>query len=205
MSDDFDPYAEWLNIAAGNDAPTHYELLGLELDETDVAKIRRSYQERYENIHRYTVGNYSDAAIVIQGELSQACECLTNPAARRQYDATLRAAQARDLPKAGNYIPIEEHHRDGEAVKSEATLHSGAASVEPQRTRIANLQEKAKALRAERDRRNAKIRKERLAGWKGLLNARIDFEFPSMDDPLLAAAIIGTLAFLFWVVLALIT
>jgi hypothetical protein len=76
----------------------------------------------------------------------------------------------------------------------------------------ANLQAKAKALRAKHDARKASVRKRDPAALRdalpnlwATLNARIDIDLPRLDDPLMAALPFGLLGFLFWVLLAQIT
>ena len=90
MSSTYDPYWEWLRIPADRRPPTHYELLGLAPFERDLDKIRVGYKQRYAQVRTYEGGNYNDDAVRILEELSHACDRLTDPAAKRVYDAGLQ-------------------------------------------------------------------------------------------------------------------
>ena len=46
MSEEFDGYRKWLGITNKNRLPTHYELLGIMLDEEDHDVIRAAVEQR---------------------------------------------------------------------------------------------------------------------------------------------------------------
>ena len=46
MSDEFDPYRKWLGIPTEKRPPSHYDLLGVSLDEEDADVIAAAYQQR---------------------------------------------------------------------------------------------------------------------------------------------------------------
>ena len=43
---DFDPYHKWLGVPRGKRPPTHYDLLGVDLNEEDDEVIRTAAQQR---------------------------------------------------------------------------------------------------------------------------------------------------------------
>ena len=90
MNAQIDPYREWLQIPPDRRPPTHYDLLGLPAFQADPAKAHAAASERIAHVRKYQMGAHSDLAIAVMGEISRALTCLADPAARRQYDATLR-------------------------------------------------------------------------------------------------------------------
>jgi formylglycine-generating enzyme required for sulfatase activity len=88
MSQTLNPLAEWLDVRAAE--PNHYELLGLPLFENDAELIRSSYLERYGRVRQYQVGPYSDQALRLLDELSDAFRRLDNSTEKQQYDEQLR-------------------------------------------------------------------------------------------------------------------
>src|SRR5687768_7675812 len=104
MSDTLNPYADWLQVAGGNRAPNHYELLGLALFESDPEQIRSRYWDCYEKVRAYEVGNYTERAVALLEELSQAFQCLTDPDGKRQYDERLRQERALTTTLTGEAV-----------------------------------------------------------------------------------------------------
>lgn len=98
MSDSVRPYVEWLGIPPGNGEPNHYELLGLPLYESNAERIRTQYWERYELVRRYEVGVFSDVALNLLDELSQAFKCLSDPESKREYDLRVFMSEHYDEP-----------------------------------------------------------------------------------------------------------
>jgi WD40 repeat protein len=90
MSSSFNPYSDWLQIGEEVTAPDHYQLLGLRRFEDDLQHIRDRYWERYELVRQYEVGAFSETAVQLLEELSQAFQCLSDPKAKSVYDDRLR-------------------------------------------------------------------------------------------------------------------
>lgn len=83
-----DLICNWLGLPPGTWPPDHYTLLGLEPGEGSAARIEHHVHERMERVRRYQLAN-PDVATEAMNRLAQALVCLTDPAARRTYDAAL--------------------------------------------------------------------------------------------------------------------
>jgi hypothetical protein len=78
----------WLKIAAEPWPPDHYTLVGLQRGEADAARIERHVRERHELLLRYQL-THPEQVTEALNRLAQAFVCLTDPAAKRAYDAAL--------------------------------------------------------------------------------------------------------------------
>lgn len=78
----------WLGLSAENWPPTHYQLLGLEPGEKNVALIEQRVQQRLDTVRRYQLA-HPDQATEALNRLAQAYVCLTEPAAKQRYDASI--------------------------------------------------------------------------------------------------------------------
>ncbi|HEV3263837.1 MAG TPA: hypothetical protein VG013_43780 [Gemmataceae bacterium] len=89
----------WLGLGPGNWPPNHYALLGLEPGEPDVERIEQRVHERLTQLRQYQLG-HPDQVTEAMNRLAQAFTCLTDPKAKKAYDATLLggAAAAPDQP-----------------------------------------------------------------------------------------------------------
>lgn len=133
---DFNPYKQWLQID-DRECPHHYELLGLPIFSDDGLAIQQAYAERFARVRRYEVGNYSEHAIRVIGELSAAFHCLTDDQKKREYDLALRedlaARETRlDLPRADDGDGTDSFQTViDEALRSQPPRHDGWASGVP--------------------------------------------------------------------------
>ncbi len=78
----------WLGLAEEDWPPNHYQLLGLQPGEGDAALIEQRVQQRVDSVRRYQM-MYPELATEAMNRLAQAFVCLTEPSARREYDASL--------------------------------------------------------------------------------------------------------------------
>jgi hypothetical protein len=69
--------------------PDHYILLGLPVGDVDPAAVEGRVLDRMERLRRYQLA-HPDAVTDAMNRLAQALVCLSDPAAKRNYDATLR-------------------------------------------------------------------------------------------------------------------
>jgi hypothetical protein len=76
----------WLGLEPGDWPPDHYRLLGLEPDESDSARIEQQVHDRLEAVRRYQL-LHPELVTEAMNRLAQAYVCLTDPDARRAYDA----------------------------------------------------------------------------------------------------------------------
>ncbi len=91
---EFDSYSQWLRIPADRRPPKHYELLGLALGEPDVARIRAASIERTAYVRRFCLGPHGAEANHLLSELGEAFACLSDPAAKADYDRRLGIAKS---------------------------------------------------------------------------------------------------------------
>jgi len=76
----------WLGLPPGDWPPDHYRLLGLQPGEADGARIEQQVHERLEVVRRYQL-LHPDLVTEAMNRLAQAYVCLTDPEARRSYEA----------------------------------------------------------------------------------------------------------------------
>jgi hypothetical protein len=84
--------------------PDHYALLGLPSGDVEPAAIEARVLDRMERLRRYQLA-HPDAVTDAMNRLAQALVCLTDPAAKAAYDATLRVAP---LPPSPPAVPDED-------------------------------------------------------------------------------------------------
>lgn len=97
-----DVYKNWLGIPdeAGR-PPGHYELLRLVKFEDNADKIRANYKKLNAHVRKYASGQYSLRSQELLNELAKAMICLTDPAAKREYDESLGRAPERKTGPSG--------------------------------------------------------------------------------------------------------
>jgi hypothetical protein len=89
MTTTLDVYKEWLGIPDGPRPPNHYELLRLVMFQDDAAKINANYKKLNAHVKKYQSGQHSVRSQTLLNELAKAMLCLTDPAAKREYDESL--------------------------------------------------------------------------------------------------------------------
>jgi hypothetical protein len=77
----------WLGLPPGEWPPDHYRLLGLEPEVLDAARIEQQVHDRLEAVRRYQL-LHPELVTEAMNRLAQAYVCLTDPEARRAYDAS---------------------------------------------------------------------------------------------------------------------
>ncbi|MAF66867.1 MAG: hypothetical protein CMJ84_14580 [Planctomycetes bacterium] len=117
MTDDFNPYHQWLGIPEKKCPPTHYELLGVSLDEEDHGVIRSAAQRQRAHIEQFKVGPHSAHATQILYQLDEAEVTLLNPQLRRNYDRQVKLFKKR------------RKKRQIDAVVAPSPIHTGARTV----------------------------------------------------------------------------
>lgn len=86
----FDPYESWLGIPADRRPPTHYDLLGLSLFESEAETIEQAALRRMSRVRQHQLGPHSDLSQEILAELARARLILMDPDRRADYDAKIR-------------------------------------------------------------------------------------------------------------------
>src|SRR5438132_12636359 len=83
-----DLICSWLGLPPGCWPPDHYTLLGLSPGEGDGPRIEQQVHERMARVRRYQL-THPEPATEAMNRLAQALCCLSDPASRRAYDASL--------------------------------------------------------------------------------------------------------------------
>src|SRR5262249_53759815 len=83
----------WLGLPPGSWPPDHYTLLGLTPGESDVRRIEQHVDERMEGVRHYQLSQ-PEQATEAMNRLAQALICLTDPQAKKAYDASRGLASA---------------------------------------------------------------------------------------------------------------
>jgi hypothetical protein len=99
-----------LQLSPDHWPPNHYTLLGLEPGEVELSRIEHCAQERMERLRRYQL-THAEQVTEGMNRLAQALVCLTDPVARKAYDAKLfpRPAKRTTVPADFRWsIPTEE-------------------------------------------------------------------------------------------------
>ena len=91
MSEQFDPYLQWLGIRDPERPPNHYRLLGIELFETDMDVIATAADRQMAHVRTFAGGKNSAVSQQILNELAAAKICLLNEAKKLEYDDQLFA------------------------------------------------------------------------------------------------------------------
>ncbi len=102
----FDPYHRWLAIPPGQRPPTHYQLLGISPDETDVEVIHAAALRQSAYVRNFQAGQHADEASRVLSELAEARAVLTDAARRKEYDARL-GPQAAHEKRSNQLVTVE--------------------------------------------------------------------------------------------------
>jgi hypothetical protein len=95
----------WLKIPADQWPPDHYTLLGLGPGETDPGVIEKHVHERHEWLLRYQLA-HPDQVTEAMNRLAQAFVCLSDPVAKKTYDAALFPGNAEPVAAPASPQPV---------------------------------------------------------------------------------------------------
>ena len=132
----FDPYESWLGIPQNRRPPTLYQLLGLDLFESDPAAIERAARRQISTVRRYQIGPHSEPSQQILSELARAHLILSDPDRRAAYDAKVRGARAgfpanNHAAKGPSPAPAEPQAEILGSIRLSAEDAPGSASLQP--------------------------------------------------------------------------
>src|SRR5580704_4876174 len=99
---------KWLEIASDSWPPDHNTVLGLEPGEGDLACIEQRVRERMERARCYQL-SHPEEATEAMNRLAQALVCLTDPAAKRDYDSSLAGPARARAQTASVSLALEAH------------------------------------------------------------------------------------------------
>ena len=94
MSDEFDPYQQWLGIAKHEQPANFYRLLGVGTLMEDREAIGNAADRQMNFVRTFQLGQHREASQKILRELAEAKLCLLNPESKAAYDAELRQQAA---------------------------------------------------------------------------------------------------------------
>lgn len=94
MSESFNPYAEWLDLADVQQRPDHYALLGLPRFESSTDKIKLSADQATARVRSFRPGDKARYWAGLLDELDEARQCLCDPSAKSAYDEQLKGGGA---------------------------------------------------------------------------------------------------------------
>jgi len=106
MSDQFDPYREWLGIGPEEHPLDHYRLLGIERFEHDPMVIHQAADARMSEVRIHQTGPRGRHTQQLLNEISAARVCLVDAGSKQAYDASLlEAATAAKVPPPAPPMP----------------------------------------------------------------------------------------------------
>ena len=105
MSDQFDPYREWLGIAPEEHPLDHYRLLGIERFENDTAVINQAADARMGEVRIHQTGPRGRHTQQLLNEIAAARVCLTAADSKQDYDARLTGASSTQVPPPAPPMP----------------------------------------------------------------------------------------------------
>lgn len=86
---EFDPYHKWLGIPKNRRPPSHYDLLGISLNEDDPEMIRSEAEQRKRFVEMQKGKGRDRSVSEILYRLDEAVTTLLSPEMRRDYDRRL--------------------------------------------------------------------------------------------------------------------
>lgn len=113
----FDPYRDWLGISSSNRALSHYELLGIDLFESDSEVIARAAEQRSARLLPYDSGVHRETVGRMLKEIVAAKTCLLNTAKKAAYDKQYRQqSEPPNQPAPQHEPPTQDASRRWEIV-----------------------------------------------------------------------------------------
>ena len=89
MSDEFDPYREWLGLAPDEHPVDHYRLLGLERFEDDPTLVHQAADACMNKVRLHQTGPRGRHTQQLLNEIAAARVCLVDAASKQAYDSQL--------------------------------------------------------------------------------------------------------------------
>ena len=102
MSQQFDPYHEWLGIPASEQPPNHYRLLGIPQLEESPAVIENAANQRMAHLRTFQTGKHVAESQRLLNEVAAARVCLLNVEKKTAYDRSLRPRLPASSEPAGD-------------------------------------------------------------------------------------------------------
>lgn len=100
----FDPFHKWLGIRKKKGAMTHYDLLGISLDEDDIEVIKSAVEQRMQFIESKRGEGHDRAVTTLINLLQEAEMTLLDPEMRRDYDRSMNLFHKRSKRRQVRYF-----------------------------------------------------------------------------------------------------
>lgn len=107
-SDDFDPYHKWLGIPQDAQPANHYQLVGVQLFESDPEVIQNLSDQRMAHLKVLSTGQRASLAQRLLNEVMAATRVLLSSRLRQEYDAQLRKGDKSEDDKPGGTATDED-------------------------------------------------------------------------------------------------
>lgn len=93
VTDDFNPYHEWLGLDSQLKQPNYYQLLGIDQGEGNMMQIAAAADRAAARVRSIRPGPRAAEWAKVLDEIASAKSCLSDPSRRAQYDRQLAAIQ----------------------------------------------------------------------------------------------------------------
>jgi len=111
----FDPFHKWLGIRKKKGAITHYDLLGISLDEDDIEVIKSAVEQRMQFIESKRGEGHDRAVTTLINLLQEAEMTLLDPEMRRDYDRSTnlfhKRKKRRQVDPSPNHSQVKSRRR----------------------------------------------------------------------------------------------
>ncbi|MEE2639465.1 MAG: hypothetical protein VX768_02450 [Planctomycetota bacterium] len=135
MSNNFDPYEEWLNISPAEQPADYYRLLGVKPFEPETEIIRDQADVRMEIVRKHQNGKNAKASQRLLNEIAAARSCLLNDKLRRIYDSKLKKInEEKKLPTLaaeGELLPEKSLPQNYDPFKGTANVNEAEDLLQP--------------------------------------------------------------------------
>lgn len=101
----FDPYHVWLGIAASEQPPNHYRLLGIPLFENAAEVIENAADQRMAHLRTFQTGRHAGDSQRLLNEVAAAKLCLLDRDAKARYDAAISSLPLPSMANPGG-LPV---------------------------------------------------------------------------------------------------
>lgn len=105
MSDQFDPYREWLGIAPEEHPLDHYRLLGIDRFENEPIIINRAADARMSEVRIHQTGPRGRHTQQLLNEIAAARVCLVDVESKQAYDSRLSGSSPVQVPPPAPPLP----------------------------------------------------------------------------------------------------
>ena len=130
MADKFDPYHDWLGIAAREQPPHHYRLLSINPFEDDPTVIENAADRQMAHLRTFQAGKHSQESQRLLNEVAAARICLLNAEKKAAYDRQLRKVLPKQQAPAAPPPPQRGTPAGGDSQET-AAFDPKLHSVEP--------------------------------------------------------------------------